>query len=187
VSPEKAQKSPRRSGWLSVLRRCLPRRWPAFDSRSRPDLRLEWKRWLFSVTLRQGARSQALQLRLYNGFAVAQAKVSHILRPAWVRVGRGIPHVKGHNIVLRLSYSKEYMLKKLTQKSLPFGPVLVPCSQIIQYKKTTSILVSCLPGHHDCKKVARQINHKDGYCKKKPILPWCGSACGPVEQPRPGF
>jgi hypothetical protein len=25
---------------------------------------LEWKRWLFSVTLRQGARSQALQLRL---------------------------------------------------------------------------------------------------------------------------
>jgi hypothetical protein len=32
--------------------------------RSQQDLRLEWKRWLFSVTLRQGARSQALQLRL---------------------------------------------------------------------------------------------------------------------------
>jgi hypothetical protein len=30
----------------------------------RPDLRLVWKRWLFSVTLRPGARSQALQLRL---------------------------------------------------------------------------------------------------------------------------
>jgi hypothetical protein len=26
------------------------------------------EKWLFSVTLRQGARSQALQLRLYNGF-----------------------------------------------------------------------------------------------------------------------
>jgi hypothetical protein len=33
-------------------------------ARSRPDLHLEWKRWLFSVSLRQGARSQALQLRL---------------------------------------------------------------------------------------------------------------------------
>jgi hypothetical protein len=51
----------RSSGWLSVLRRCLPQRWPEFDSRSRPDLCLEWKRWLFSVTLRQGARYQALQ------------------------------------------------------------------------------------------------------------------------------
>jgi hypothetical protein len=33
----------RRSGWLSVYRRCLPSRWPGFDSRSRPDLRLVWK------------------------------------------------------------------------------------------------------------------------------------------------
>jgi hypothetical protein len=53
-----------RSGWLSVLRRCLARKWPGFDFRSRPDLRLEWKRWLFSVTLRQGARFKVLQLRL---------------------------------------------------------------------------------------------------------------------------
>jgi hypothetical protein len=27
---------------------------------------------------------------------------------AWVRVGFGIPHVKGHKSVLRLRYSKEY-------------------------------------------------------------------------------
>jgi hypothetical protein len=62
-----------RSGWLSVMRRCcLPRRWPGFDSRSHPDLRLEWKRWLFSVTLHQGARSQGLQLR-FNHAQVVRA------------------------------------------------------------------------------------------------------------------
>jgi hypothetical protein len=43
----------------------LPRRQPGFDYRSRPDLRLEWKRWLFFVTLGQGARSQALQWDVY--------------------------------------------------------------------------------------------------------------------------
>jgi hypothetical protein len=43
-----------RSGWLSGLRRCLPRRWRGLDSRSRPDLKLVWKRWLFYVTLRRG-------------------------------------------------------------------------------------------------------------------------------------
>jgi hypothetical protein len=35
-------------------------------------------------------------------------------------------------------------------------------------QKPTSILISCLPGHHDCKKVARQI--KTGYCFKKSLL-----------------
>jgi hypothetical protein len=44
----------------------MPHRWHGFDSRSRPDLHLEWKRWCFSVTLRQRARSQTLQLRLYR-------------------------------------------------------------------------------------------------------------------------
>jgi hypothetical protein len=43
-----------RSGWLSNLRCCLPRKWSGFDPRSRPDLPLVWKRWLFSVTLRRG-------------------------------------------------------------------------------------------------------------------------------------
>jgi hypothetical protein len=33
----------------------------------RRDLSFEWKRWLFSVTLRQVIRSQALQLILQNG------------------------------------------------------------------------------------------------------------------------
>jgi hypothetical protein len=33
-----------------------------FPILARPTL--EWKRWFFSVTLRQGAHSQALQLRL---------------------------------------------------------------------------------------------------------------------------
>jgi hypothetical protein len=39
-------------------------------------------------------------------FAVAKAKVFTHLE-AWVRVGCGIPHVKGHNSVLRICYSKE--------------------------------------------------------------------------------
>jgi hypothetical protein len=41
-------------------------------------------KWLFNVTLRPGARSQALQLRLKKWvklFAVTQAKVFHILMP----------------------------------------------------------------------------------------------------------
>jgi hypothetical protein len=40
--------------------------------------------WLFSETLRQGAHSQALQLKIIKWvkfFAKAQAKVSYILRP----------------------------------------------------------------------------------------------------------
>jgi hypothetical protein len=32
---------------------------------------------------------------------------------AWVRVERGIPHVKGHNSVLRLVISKNKCMKKL--------------------------------------------------------------------------
>jgi hypothetical protein len=43
---------------------CHAGAWPGYDSRSWPDLRLEWKRGLFSVTLSQGARYQALQLKL---------------------------------------------------------------------------------------------------------------------------
>jgi hypothetical protein len=39
-------------------------------------------------------------------FAVAKAKMFPHLE-AWVRVGRGIPNVKGHNSVLRLRNSKE--------------------------------------------------------------------------------
>jgi hypothetical protein len=64
INCKKNRSTERHSGWLSILRRCLPRRWPGFDSRSQPDPRLERKRWLFFVTLRQGARSQALQFRL---------------------------------------------------------------------------------------------------------------------------
>jgi hypothetical protein len=57
------------SGWLSGLPRCLPRRWPGFDPRSRPDLRLVWKRCLFSVTLRRERNWH------YIKFSVAKAKV----------------------------------------------------------------------------------------------------------------
>jgi hypothetical protein len=42
------------------------------------------EKWLFSVTLRQGARFQALAIEIIkwvNKCAVAQAKVSHILGP----------------------------------------------------------------------------------------------------------
>jgi hypothetical protein len=38
--------------------------WVRFPVPARPTFCVE--KWLFSVTLRQGARSQALQLRLYN-------------------------------------------------------------------------------------------------------------------------
>jgi hypothetical protein len=43
-------------------------------------------------------------------FAVAQAKVSHL--EAWVCIGRGIPHVKGHNCVLWLVIPKNKCVKK---------------------------------------------------------------------------
>jgi hypothetical protein len=66
-----------------MAERLVPRRWPGFDSRSRPDLRLEWKRWLFSVTLRQGARSQGLQLRFQNDF-----KKLHLCRQRFSRILR---------------------------------------------------------------------------------------------------
>jgi hypothetical protein len=39
--------------------------WVLFPVPARPTFSVE--KWLFSVTLRQGARSQALQLRLQNG------------------------------------------------------------------------------------------------------------------------
>jgi hypothetical protein len=48
------------------------------------DLRLEWKRCLFSLTLRQGSTfsSTAIEIiKWVKKFAVAQAKVTHILRP----------------------------------------------------------------------------------------------------------
>jgi hypothetical protein len=45
-------------------------------------------------------------IKWVNFFAVAQAKVFRHLE-VWVRVGPGMPHVKGHNSVLRLCYSKE--------------------------------------------------------------------------------
>jgi hypothetical protein len=39
----KLKVDPSRSGWLSGLRRCLPRRWAWFDPRAWPDLQLVWK------------------------------------------------------------------------------------------------------------------------------------------------
>jgi hypothetical protein len=41
---------------------------------------------------------------------VANLQISKVIPhlEAWVPVGGGIPHVKDHNGVLRLSYSKEY-------------------------------------------------------------------------------
>jgi hypothetical protein len=77
----------RRNGWLSVLRRCLPRRWPGFDSRSRPDLQYvsSGKGGSFlSPCVRGGGSFSSIGIeiiKLVKFFAVAQAKVSHILRP----------------------------------------------------------------------------------------------------------
>jgi hypothetical protein len=66
TTKEPASRRRRNALWMAErLVPLLASRWPQFDFRSRPDLRLEWKKWLFYVTLRrQGARSQALQLRL---------------------------------------------------------------------------------------------------------------------------
>jgi hypothetical protein len=50
--------------------------------------------------------STAIEIIIRLKFAVAKAKVFPHLE-AWIRVGRGIPHVKGHNSVLRLRYFKE--------------------------------------------------------------------------------
>jgi hypothetical protein len=73
---------------LSGLHCCLPRMWPEFDSRARPDLRLMWNGWLFSVTLRRGHVLKHLNndYRYINKFAVAKAKVFPHLE-ACVRVG----------------------------------------------------------------------------------------------------
>jgi hypothetical protein len=40
---------------------------------ARPTVRLVWRRCLFYVTLRPGARSQALQLSLYSWIKIAVA------------------------------------------------------------------------------------------------------------------
>jgi hypothetical protein len=50
--------------------------------------------------------SPAIHITNRLKFAVAKAKVCPHLE-AWVRMGRGIPHVKGYNCTLRLRYSKE--------------------------------------------------------------------------------
>jgi hypothetical protein len=65
----------------------LPRRWPGFDSRFWPDLRLEWKRWLFSVSLVGFGvltfSSTAIEIiKWVKIFAVAQAKI------------KGVPHLE---------------------------------------------------------------------------------------------
>jgi hypothetical protein len=91
----------RRSGWLSVLQRCLPLRWPGFDSRFWPDLRLRFCNPELGGTF----SSTAIEIIKW----VKKIAVPHL--EAWVRVGRGVPHGKGHNSVQRLSYSKEKMRK----------------------------------------------------------------------------
>jgi ribosomal protein L24E len=55
-----------------------------------------------------GGTFSSIAIEIINGlkFAVAKAKVFLHLED-WVHVGGGIPHVKGHNSVLRLCYSKE--------------------------------------------------------------------------------
>jgi hypothetical protein len=61
--------------------------WVRFPVPARPMFSVG--KCLFSVTLRQGASSRALIeiIKWVKKFAVAQAKVTHILRPAWEGVG----------------------------------------------------------------------------------------------------
>jgi hypothetical protein len=57
------------------------------------------------------ASKRAVRVRLYSQNSSQSEGVSHL--EAWVRLGRGIPHVKGHTSVLQLRYSKEFMGKYL--------------------------------------------------------------------------
>jgi hypothetical protein len=86
-----------RSGWLSGWSRCLPRKWPGFDSRSRPDLRLSGKVALFCNPASGGTfSSTAIEIiKWVYIFAVAQAKVSHILRPGNTALKKQLKLVNG--------------------------------------------------------------------------------------------
>jgi hypothetical protein len=74
---------------------------------ARPTFRVEKVALFCNPASRGTFSSTAIEIiKWVKFFAVLKAKViSHL--EAWVRVGRGIPHVKSHNSVLRLSYSKE--------------------------------------------------------------------------------
>jgi hypothetical protein len=61
--------------------------------------------------------STAIEIIKRLKFAVAKAKVFPHLE-AWVRVGRGLPHVKGNNSTLRLGYFQETMRFKKIAHSL---------------------------------------------------------------------
>jgi hypothetical protein len=50
-------------------------------------------------------KANQTEIRFCLRYIGVEEGVPHL--EAWVRVGRGIPHVKGHNSVLRLRYSKE--------------------------------------------------------------------------------
>jgi hypothetical protein len=66
--------------------------------------------WLFSVTLRQGPCSQALQLRLLNGLtkiAVLQAKVSDILRPGNIAFKEQLKLGNGLESYYRMIHAKK--------------------------------------------------------------------------------
>jgi hypothetical protein len=72
-----------RSRWLSSYCRCLTRRWTGLDPRSRPDLQLVWKSWLFSVILRPGARCKLRNctVQLYKIMQLQKQRYFCILRP----------------------------------------------------------------------------------------------------------
>jgi hypothetical protein len=73
-----------------------------FPVPARPTFRVE-KVALFCGTF----SSTAIKIiKWVQKFGEAQAKVFPHLE-AWVRVGRGMPHVKSHKSVLWLRYSKE--------------------------------------------------------------------------------
>jgi hypothetical protein len=78
-----------------------------FPVPARPIFRVEKVALLCNPT--SGDTFSSTVIEIYNiGFQIcssASEGVPHL--EALVRVGCGIPHVKGHNSVLRLSYSKE--------------------------------------------------------------------------------
>jgi hypothetical protein len=93
----------------------LPRRWPGFDSRSRSDLytfRVD-NVALFCNPASGGTFSSTATEIIKWGLkncSRSSKGVPHF--EAWVRPGRGIPHGKGHDCVLRLVIPKNKCVKK---------------------------------------------------------------------------
>jgi hypothetical protein len=90
-----------------------------FPVPDRPTFSVE--KWLFSVTLRQEARSQALQLRFYNGLknlqlprSVETSRLECLCRPGFVAAVPGLTLKSKHSIakVSHILRAWEYRIQR---------------------------------------------------------------------------